>query len=310
MKLYYKPILFVSIIILSLLTGCIRDDHGDCVQGINIRFYFKTPCQLDTVYPEGIKDITLCIFDKNDVLIYYSQSEDVKLQKDYMQTVEIASGLYTVVAWSGLDNNLYDPSPLVSGTTKKNDLMFRLRRTAETATNIEGNKVYVGQSPAVYVSQASGSESLFERATVNLQEITNRISISVEGLDNPQNYIIDIESNNGSMNIDGSIAYDDFIDYISESVVKDRTLETTITLLKLDTSNSSTLVIKSRSDGTEVYRESLLGTLLLKNPNVNLACDHDFTIKFTAKDQCNCGTYTIMEIWVNNWLVHSYDTEM
>jgi hypothetical protein len=70
------------------------------------------------------------------------------------------------------------------------------------------------------------------------------------------------------------------------------------------------LVVFHKASGKELYRGDLLGTLLLKNPNVNLACDHDFVVRFTTEDKCDCGTYTIMEIWVNNWLVHSYEAAL
>jgi len=81
-------------------------------------------------------------------------------------------------------------------------------------------------------------------------------------------------------------------------------------MLKLETGQENTLVIKSKEGETELFRGSLLGTLLLKNPEVNLACDHDFVIDFTAEDQCDCGEYIILEIRVNNWLVHSYQTNV
>ena len=55
----------------------------------------------------------------------------------------------------------------------------------------------------------------------------------------------------------------------------------------------------------------LLGTVLLKNDNVNLACDNDFNVKFVIKDKClNCGTYICWAIYVNDWQIHSYETEL
>jgi hypothetical protein len=80
--------------------------------------------------------------------------------------------------------------------------------------------------------------------------------------------------------------------------------------MSLTTGFDNTLVVRHRGSGAELYRGDLLGTLLLKNPGVNLACDHDFTIRFTTADRCDCGTYTVMEIWVNRWLVHSYETDL
>lgn len=309
MNIHYKIVLLINIVILLLLSGCIKEDYDDCEQGIDIYFYSKTKCENDTVYPEQIKNITVCVFDENDLLVGYQKSGNAKLQRSFRERIEVREGgLYTVVAWSGLDESLYDINIPTEMISKKSDLLFRLKRTLKKASSISGSKVYYGESPAIYVPQASGTESLFKNAAVNMQEMTNRLTIIVEGLDNPDNYYIDIESNNGSMNINGTIAQDETIDYASTHLIRENVLEAEFTLLKLQTGNTNTIVVKSKIDGRELYRGSLLGTLLLKNPEVNLDCDHDFVIRFTTEDQCSCGTYMIAEIWVNNWLVHSYDT--
>lgn len=310
MNVRNKLILLICVGLFSLFTACVKDDDFGCTQGINVRFYSKTKCERDTVYPQQIKDITLCLFDKNGVLVSYNNSQNIEIQRDYYQQVESGSGLYTAVAWSGLDRNHYDITNLEVGSTRKDDLMFRLKRTARQASSLEGNVIYFGESPVVYVPEANKIGSFFENTAINMQEITNRMTVIVEGLTRVDDYIVEIESDNGSMNFDGTIAQDEIIDHSSAITVKDGILEGKFTLLKLTTGNSHMLVIKNKITGNEVYRGSLLGTLLLKNPDVNLDCDHDFVIRFTAQDQCNCGTYAIMKIWVNNWLVHSYDTEL
>ncbi|MFC4675516.1 FimB/Mfa2 family fimbrial subunit [Dysgonomonas termitidis] len=310
MNLSSKPILLTGLIILSIFSGCIKDDYKDCVQGINVNFYSKSSCDIDVSYPEQIKNLTIGVFDKNGILVSSRQLNDTKLQKDFRQTIETESGLYTVIAWSGINADLYDLITLKVGSTTKNGLLFRLKRAAQKASSINGTRVYYGESPAVYVPQADNSESIFENTAVNMQEITNRIEISVEGLLKAEEYEIEIESDNGSMNIDGSVASDEVIEHSAEHIVRGGVMEARFTLLKLETGHNNNIIIKSKLNGAELYRGSLLGTLLLKNPDVNLACDHDFIIRFTTRDQCSCGTYTIMEIWVNNWLVHSYETEI
>jgi hypothetical protein len=250
------------------------------------------------------------VFDENGLLVRYKKDNDVKLARSYTDRLELnKGGLYTVVAWSGLDEASFDINMPQEMVSKKSDLLFRLKRTLKQASSIAGETMYYGESQAVYIPDAE-AESIFETTTINMQEITNRLTIFIEGLDNPDNYYVDIESDNGSMNIDGTSAQDEVIDYSFTQLTRDNILEAQFTLLKLDTENSNTIVVKSKIDGRELYRGSLLGTLLLKNPDVNLNCDHDFVIRFTTHDQCSCGTYTIAQIWVNNWLVHSYDTDL
>lgn len=311
MNIHYKIVLLITTVTLLLFNGCIKDDYEDCVQGIDIRFYSKTQCEIDTVYPTQIKEMNLCIFNEDGILVGYKKNSNLQIQRNYQNRIEVKeAGLYTVVAWSGLDETHFDLNTPVEMSTKKTDLLFRLKRTLKQASSIQGSAVFYGESQAVYVPQATSSESIFKNAAINMQEVTNRLTITIEGLDNAENYQVDIESNNGSMNINGTVAQDEIIDYSSIHLTRDNLLEAQFTLLKLEIGDTNTIVVKSKIDGRELYRGSLLGTLLLKNPDVNLECDHDFVIRFTTKDQCSCGTYTITEIWVNNWLVHSYDTEM
>lgn len=311
MNLRNRLIIIISVIVLATLSGCIKDDYDECVQGIKVTFYSKTPCQTELSYPKQIKDIALFVFDKNDILVSYKYSSGVRLEKDFLETIDTESGIHSVVAWSGLSSDYYDIVEPQVGVTKKQSLLFRLKRAAQSALTMENSVVYFGESATISVPKAQEVGTVYESTSINMQEMTNRITISVEGLPNVTDYEVAIEADNEAINVDGTAAIDDdILEHLSEVTDNSGVLEAHFTLLKLTTGYNKTLVIRNKLDGTELYRGNLLGTLLLKNPGINLDCDHDFTIKFTTKDQCDCGTYTIMEIWVNNWLVHSYETEM
>lgn len=298
------------VVFVILFGGCIKDDYADCSQGIRVTFYSRTPCQAEATYPEQIKDISLFVFDKDEVLVSYKQLNVAKLQSNFSQVIETESGMHSVVAWAGLTPELYDIVNPEIGVTQKQTLLFRLKRIAQIGLSIDNTRVYCGESAFVYVADAEDEGSVYQDVSVNMQEVTNRLDVTVEGLPNVQDYEVTIESNNGAMNVDGSLAKDDLITHTSMLTDESGVLRARFTLLKLAVGYNHTIVIRDKLHDKELYRASLLGTLLLKNPSVNLDCDHDFLIQFTTKDQCDCGTYTIMEIWVNNWLVHSYETEM
>ena len=312
MKLCLQSILSISIIFcLFVLSGCIKDDDEcDYSQKLIVSLYSKSLCETDTVYPAGVKDIILCVFDKNDVLVTYVHKEGVILKKGYTEEVSVSGkGIHTVVVWSGINTQYFEINQLQLGKTTKEDWLFRLKRSQHIAVLMEDVQVYTGESRAVYLD--GGTSGISEHTSVNLQEITNRLTISVEGLDrNKEEYEVYIESGNGSMKVSGSLADDETVRYNPVTSSDSERINEKFYLLKLETGHNNTIVIRNKISGKELYRGSLLGTLLLKNPKVDLNCDHDFTIKFTAQDQCECGTYTIKEIWVNNWLVHSYDAEM
>lgn len=312
MKLCLQSVLSISIIFcLFLLSGCIKeDDECNYSQKLTVSLYSKSLCETDTVYPAGVKDITLCVFDNNDVLVTYVHKEGVTLKKGYTEEISVSGkGIHTVVAWSGIHTQYFDINQLQPGKTTKKDWLFHLKRSQHIAVSMEGVQVYSGESHAFYLD--GGVSGISEHTSVNLQEITNRLTISVEGLDrNEEEYEVYIESDNGSMNVGGSLAEDETVRYDPVTSPNGGRINEKFYLLKLETGHNNTIVIRNKISGKELYKGSLLGTLLLKNPEVDLSCDHDFTIKFTTQDQCECGTYTIKEIWVNNWLVHSYDTEM
>lgn len=312
MKLCLQSILSISIIFcLFFFSGCIKEDYDcDYFQKLIVSVYSKSLCETDTVYPAEVKDLTLCVFDENDILVAYAHKGDVTLGKGYSEEITIADkGLYTVMAWAGINVPYFETQQLQLGKTTKSDLLFRLQRSKSVAALIKEGRVYSGESRAVYMD--GGTSAVTETTSVNLQEITNRLTISVEGLKgNVEDHEVYVESDNGSMVMDGSIAGDEVVRHNPVALSYSSQLNAEFSLLKLETGHNNTIVVRNKVSGKELYRGSLLGTLLLKNPEVDLNCDHDFAIRFTTQDQCECGNYVITEIWVNNWLVHSYDTEM
>ncbi len=159
-----------------------------------------------------------------------------------------------------------------------------------SATDTNGLAYFIGPKEVVFVS---ANELRYKRMASDDFEVV-------------------VESKNSGMNLDGSVAQGDLVKYVSTTPVFDAAgvLQVNLTILEMLSGYNTALVIKNKTLGTELYRGDLLGTLLLKNPTVNLDCNHDFTIRFMAADKCDCGTYVIKEIWVNNWLVHSYDADL
>ncbi|MDR0955276.1 MAG: FimB/Mfa2 family fimbrial subunit [Rikenellaceae bacterium] len=313
MKAGYKTNLLRGAVALVLaLTGCgIMEELNDCPQGIDLQFYSQTPCDPQPVYPAEMADLNLYVFNERNVLASFRPASSVNVvASEYTHTVEAKNGLYTVVAWAGLDIERFDLSTPVVGVTTKEDLLFSLRHTGGRALSYADKRVFYGESDPVYLPDPAIYGSVFKAADVNLKELTKRISVEVEGLSNPQDYEVVIESKSEAMRYDGEPLAGAQIEYQPILRPVGSELTASFTVMQLSTGFDTTLVIRQKSTGQELYRGDLLGTLLLKNPTVNLACDCDFTIRFTAADACGCGTYAIMKIWVNEWLVHSYETSL
>lgn len=247
----------------------------------------------------------LCVFDTNDLLTAYKKIDQVQLNAEYLETIVTGSGQFSVVAWTGINPLSYEIQTLSIGATQKNDLLFRLRRNAGQAYSIEGTKIYFGEHTSVEVPEQMEENQRFVPVSINLLEVTNRLTVSLTNEKKNLDYAIDIESGNCSMNLDETVAWDETIRYSHTDVEEDGILESDFTLLKLEPALNNTLVITRKSTGKEIYRANLLKELLAKNPYLNFDCDHDFNIEIVTD-----GSYMILEIWVNEWPVHSYEIEM
>jgi hypothetical protein len=303
--------LLLATALLALSACNIYDDRSDCPQGIHARFYSRTTCSTDTLYPEAISNLHLYVFDADGRLVSDATERGVSLTPHYERTVEAADGVYTVVAWSGVDvEGLEVATPLSQGTTRKEDLLFRLKQNGTRAASLAGKQLYYGESKPVYLPDPADYGSVFRTVHINMLEQTNRINVSVEGLPHAASYEIAVETRLNGISFDGKPASGVSMEYPSgEVTTTDGVLRSSFTTLTMATGMQTQLVVRDKNTTQELYRGDLLGTLLLKNPAVNLECDHDFDIRFTTADKCGCGEYMITEIWVNNWLVHSYDTD-
>jgi hypothetical protein len=312
MKKGYNTLLVWAVLLVLLLpAGCgFKENTEGCPQGIELTFYSKTPCQPQRSYPTEISDLRTYVFDESGVLSSLGHAPEARISEDYVQSIEARNGLYTVVAWSGVDGETFDMAAPVVGVTTKEDVLFSLRNAGGRAASYNNHRVFYGESEAVYLPDPALYGSVFKEVAVNMEEITNRITVEVEGLPDPDDYEVAIESGVGAVSLGGEQISGPEMEYLPVVHPASDELVASFTMMNLTTGFDTMLVVRHKETGQELYRGDLLGTLLLKNPSVNLACDHDFTIRFTTADSCGCGTYTVMEIWVNRWLVHSYETDL
>lgn len=287
----------------------IFDEMKDCHQGVYVKFYSKTPCDVDSLYPVEINNLNIYIFDANDRYVSTSTINDVTISKDFQFLIPIQThGKYSFVAWSGIRDH-YTLENLQVGETSKDELLLQLKRIENIAENIKGSTLFTGISPYVFLPDPETVKAPFyEYTAINMREYTNRIEVKIEGVEDPQDYEVDIAMRNGDYSAKGDILLNgDILHYPAEYDYADNILSAKFTMLKLETGYNDWLTIKNKNSEETFYQGDFLGTLLLQNPDVNLSCDNDFVIRFVIEDR---GSYYSVEIWVNDWLVHSYETEV
>ena len=313
-KLYNRIAAALLLITGIMMTGngcdaLIYEDMLDCPQGVYLKFYTKTPCDTDTIYPADISNLNVFVFDENDRFVADYTEENVTLSSGYEMLIPIyPHGKYSFVAWANVDNH-YEMKNLQQGTTTKENLLLQLKQSAGMAVDLKGETLYAGTSDHVFLPDPeSVLGAFYEHTSIRLTQYVNRIDVIVEGFAVPQDYKVEITMRNGDYAVNGDILLNgDAMQYPPEYSYGDSTLTAKFNTLKLETGYDDWLTLKGKEDEV-LYHEDLLGTLLLQNPDVNLSCDHDFVIRFKVKE--NDDTYVVTEVWVNDWLIHSYDTEI
>lgn len=304
----------------AILWGCDRlvyDDLSDCPQGVYVKFYSMTPCAVDSAFIGQVSDVHLFTFNAQDVLVSVTSQQNVNLDKNNQLLVPVSNGYYSFIGWAGV-NDKFTVASFTEGVTTKKDVMLTLKSQNKQAVDLGNHKVWQGASPAVFLEDPALVGTKYEYTTINLQEVTNRINVEVELHEsilesaNPRDFSIEMTSANGTMNIDGTMPLNtEVLHYPTKITYTDNKATAHFSLMDLQTGYNSQITVKNTAQDEVIWQGDLLGTLLLKNSNINLACDNDFDVKFVIKDKClNCYTYICWSIYVNDWLIHSYETEL
>jgi hypothetical protein len=303
----------------ALLGGCnmIYEDLSECPQGVYVKFYSKTPCAVDSTYIGQVSDLHIFAFDDKDVLVSTVLQKNVSLDKDYKVLVPVSNGYFSFIGWAGV-NNYFTQGSFVKGVTTKRDVMLTLNAKKHMATALKNHKVWQGESPTVFLEDPAKVGTTYKHTAVNLREVTNRLNVEVELHESvakdiaPEDFDIEITSGNSVMNIDGSMPLkQEILTYPATISFDKNKLTAKYSLMKLKTGYDNQILLRNKKTGDIIWKTDLIGSILIKNHNVNLDCENDFNVKFVLKDKClNCGTYYCWAIYVNDWMVHSYEVEL
>lgn len=316
MKSIYKLLGGLPLVVISLLglTSCdkwIYESFEDCPQAIKVGFYSKTECANQKSYPQRVTRLNIYAFDKNDVLYSTHVVDNVRLSEAYEYSIPVEKpGLYTVLSWGNLGDHYYDIGKVQVGKTTKQNILFRLRQTGKWGADLRETTLWYGESPVVQVERNTTNYERYTETSVNLREYTNRIAVVIEKIPHPEDYKIEIASSNGTYQVNGRVAKADSTFYPGETkVVGDSTCRADFTTLKLESGHKNTLIVTNKAKGVEMFRTDLVGVILSSSyaENINLRCLNDFKVRLVAH-HCDCpeNTYQIVEVWINDWLVHTY----
>lgn len=330
---FKNKILITLFALRTIFWGCdslIFDDLADCPQGVYVKFYSMTPCELDSTFIGDVSSLTLFAFDENDRLVTYVTQQNVTLSRDYEVFMPVENGNYSFVGWAGI-NGKFTPGTFTNGVSTKKKVMLTLKSASgiadksafSIAEQLNGDNIWQGESPIVFLPDPIEFGSLYKHTAVNLQEVTNRVEVIVE-FDNAtmkdydtNELHVDVSSANGVLNIDGTMPQKSAqLTYPTFGTVRiDHSATWNYTMLDLAIGYDNNLHIyyTGNEEVETVFNGDLIAMILLaaSEDGVNLDCDNDFTIKVLIKDYCvECWTHFSCSIYVNDWLVHSYSTQL
>lgn len=303
--------------------GCdslIYDDLADCPQGVYVKFFSMTPCAVDSTFIGEVSSLTVFAFDEEGQLVTTVNQKNVALDRDLEVLVPVSDGYYSFIAWTGVDEN-FTRRTFSSGVTTKKDVMLAINSTNNVAVRLSNNqRIWQGESNMVFLPDPEDVGSFYKHTAINLRELTNRIKVIVE-LDptikefTARDLAVAISSGNSVINIDGSMPFNSpILSYPTQNTVyTSNSVTWDFSVLELVTGYNNNLKISYPAKNQEIFNGDLIASILLraKDGGVNLNCENDFTIKFVLKDYCaECWTHFSCSIYVNNWPVHSYSTEL
>lgn len=310
----------------TIYWGCdslIYDDLSDCPQGVYVKFYAMTPCESDSSFIGNVASLTLFAFDENDLLVASESRLNVNLDRNFEVLVPVSNGSFTFIAWAGVDDK-FTQRAFTTGNTTKTDVMLTLNAAAGVASDLYGTQVWQGKSPVVFLPDPDEYGSVYKQTAVNLREVTNRIELIIEFDSNSmQGYDLrelhtEVSSANGALHIDATMPLkQDVLIYPSSTpTYNDNVAAWNYTMLVLKPGYDNNLRIwytGNVTEGETVFNGDLIAMILLAavDGTTNFDCDNDFTIRVVIKDYCaECPTNFSCAIYVNDYLVHSYQTEL
>lgn len=298
-----------------LLSGChptVYDNLNDCPQGVDFSFHVRTSCDAAPVYPTGIKQVRLFAFDEAGKLVREIMASDLALSENYLlRTDYFRIGKSDFVAWAGSDLSALDFGSFTPGVTTRDQMIVALKRQAESHKGLLPD-LYVGHPVEGPLTQQDRAKigTIYDRVTIRLEQVTNRLKITLTGLDPDHSYSVRVEDANSKYHIDGAFKPDTRFSYLPEDLAMEgRDVTATIDVMKLDTGRGALLIVTDETDGKEIMRKNLVEDILLaKTPDASvrpysLECDHFFDIKIDFDLDLEKDTYVAVRATINHWNV-------
>lgn len=315
------PILFLG--------GCqslLHDQLKECPREIEVSLYTQTDCDAARTYPSDVKSVLLIAYnEKGEAVATQTHEGPISAETKVRMTVPAGESV-RVAAWSGLYKDYFALTP----NAKLSEQFVQLK----AGQDLKDQRIRQGISREVALKPLNeeGANEVTS-VEVNLLELTNRIKVHIIGLEDPDKISVEVVSANDRYSAEGKMLgnneatpypYPTTITTKANTFVGpvepgcepgyDGELTAELTTLLLRSGHNSWVTMRKAGQEHPFFRSNLIGLLMSAakdGADINLYCDHDFTVELKVRRCPNCSEgYQVAWVKINNWQVHSYDTEL
>ena len=289
------PILFLG--------GCqslLHDQLKECPREIEVSLYTQTDCDAARTYPSDVKSVLLIAYnEKGEVVATQTHEGAISAETKVRMTVPAGESV-RVAAWSGLYKDHFALTP----NAKLSEQFVQLK----AGQDLKGQRIRQGISREVALKPLN-EEGANEVTSVEVVSANDRYSAEGKMLGNneatPYPYPTTITTKANT-----------FVGPVEPGCEPgyDGELTAELTTLLLRSGHNSWVTMRKAGQEHPFFRSNLIGLLMSAakdGADINLYCDHDFTVELKVRRCPNCSEgYQVAWVKINNWQVHSYDTEL
>lgn len=291
-----------------LLTGChsnIYEDLSDCPQGIVFSFDIRYPGV--RAYDDGVKEIRLFAFDEQGRLITEIKDSPAKFSKDYYLTTDLyrPGEKLTFVTWAGANLSQYDFAGFTPGTSLTEMIVALAHQGAELGA--EASPLFVGTTTEPLIQQERVG-TVMDSVHISMEQLTNRVYFSINGLDPERQYTIHIGAANSRYAGTGKLLPEEPFTYLpAAEIYEEGTLEADFDILKLDPSLAYPVEVIDKETGEVVYSLDLIDLIARGHrlhpeaPELLIERNHNYEIVINLRKEGTEGTYMAVSALICDW---------
>lgn len=287
-------------------------EEGSATTTYNVAFRYTDPHGID-VFSSQVTSISLFVYDKEGNLVTaLTESGETLKRENYTMSINIAQGIYDLVAWCGLEDGnsfIINDGKIPTILSDANCRLIRETAPDGSATSSKSlQPLYHAMLSDVEFSTLSETP-----VTMHLVKDTNTISVALTNLFgkqvNPEDFTITIHDNNGYLAYDNHLLDDAMITYKPwmQSLDNNSSLVAYFDLSRLTADHDTRLTIHATGKDAPILSVSLTQLLVYIKDATNSQMpyqqylDNNDKFEFTFFIDDNNEWNKNAGIYINGW---------